>query len=137
LLFAVFTTIFVGVVAFLWFVGSRPFLQLTATGLRWDARVFRRNIPWEALAPGGPPRPGPADWKLILATVRPDLVTEAGLHRGTGTRQAPVIPLQLKVHPVFLADAIRWYTEHPEHRAAIGTQAELERLVAALTRAGS
>jgi hypothetical protein len=136
-LFAVFTTIFVGVVAFLWFVGSRPFLQLTATGLRWDAQVFRRSIPWEALAPGGPPRPGPTDSKLILATVRPDLVTEAGLHLGTGTPQAPVVSLQLKVHPAFLADAIRWYAEHPEHRAAIGTQAELERLVAALTGAGS
>ena len=137
LLFAVSTAIFVGVPALMWFIGSRPFLRLTATGLRWDTRVFRRDLPWEALAAGGPPRPGRADSRLTLATVRPDLVTEAGVNLGAGTSQAPVISLQMKVHPAFLADAIRWYAEHPEHRAAIGTQAELERLVAAVTGAGS
>lgn len=55
----------------------------------------------------------------------------AGL--GAGTPQAPVIGLQLEIDPAFLAEAIRWYAEHPEHRAAIGTPAELDRLVAAVT----
>jgi len=45
----------------------------------------------------------------------------------------PGLPVHLNVHPWFLADAIRWYANHPEHRAAIGTDAEHDRLVGALT----
>lgn len=40
------------------------------------------------------------------------------------------------VHPWFIADAIRYYATYPEHRAAIGTQAEYERLVATLNGPG-
>ncbi len=38
-----------------------------------------------------------------------------------------------RVHPWFLADAIRSYVEHPQDRVAIGTIAEHERLQAVLT----
>jgi hypothetical protein len=36
------------------------------------------------------------------------------------------------VDPRLLAAAIRYYVEHPEHRPAIGTQAEYDRLMAEL-----
>jgi hypothetical protein len=36
------------------------------------------------------------------------------------------------VDATLLAWAIRWYAEHPEHRAGIGTPVEHDRLVAAL-----
>jgi hypothetical protein len=45
----------------------------------------------------------------------------------------PLLGLQMWIHLVFLADATRWYADHPEHCAAIGTQAEHDRLVGALT----
>jgi hypothetical protein len=36
-------------------------------------------------------------------------------------------------HPWLPADAIRWYAEHPEHRAGIGTQEEHDRLISTVT----
>ena len=38
-----------------------------------------------------------------------------------------------RMRPDFLADAIRWYVEHPDDRAGIGTAAEHDRLIAALS----
>jgi hypothetical protein len=67
-------------------------------------------------------------------TARPELVTQRGWALAYGTRQSPSIPLQLNVHPWFVADAIRWYAEHPEHRSAIGQPAEHDRLLAALSQ---
>jgi hypothetical protein len=64
---------------------------------------------------------------------RPDLVVQRGWAVGSGTRQWPVLSLQVRTHPWFFADAIAWYVAHPEHRAAIGTPDEHARLVAALT----
>jgi hypothetical protein len=34
----------------------------------------------------------------------------------------------LAIHPGFLASAIRYYVDHPEHREQIGTPQELDRL---------
>jgi hypothetical protein len=119
-----------------WTVGWHPVIELTPSGLRWDARLFRRDIPWEALAPGGPHRPSLHARQLALMTQRPELVTQRGIGLGAGTTRMPLLGLQMRIHPVFLADAIRWYADHPEHRAAIGTQTEHNRLVAALTGAG-
>lgn len=42
------------------------------------------------------------------------------------------VSTEVDVNPWFLADAIRWYVEHPENRPAIGTQEEHTRLLAAL-----
>jgi hypothetical protein len=108
-------------------------MELTPTGVWWRGGPGRRLVPWESLAPGGPPRPRTDAKRLSLAVVRPELVLQRGWTIGLGNRQAPALPLQVDVHPWFLADAIRWYAEHPEDRAAIGTQAEHDRLVTALT----
>jgi hypothetical protein len=44
-------------------------------------------------------------------------------------RRIHKVPIDvLDIHPWFLADAIRYYVAHPEHRAAIGRAAEHERL---------
>ncbi|MEV6816749.1 hypothetical protein [Micromonospora sp. NPDC051296] len=84
-------------------------------------------VPWEALAPG---RPLPA--------------RSPGLHPGpdlrtTGpVRRRGILPLGRRrlridnVHPWFIADAIRHYVDHPQHRAAIGEPAEYQRLLDAL-----
>jgi hypothetical protein len=112
-----------------------PVYRLTPSGIVWRAPLARQEIPWEALAPGGPVRPQSGTWmtgRLHLATVRPDLVRQRGIRSWIGNPQYPALPIQTRVHPWFLADAIRWYAEHPEHRAGIGTQAELDRLIATL-----
>ncbi|GAA2372917.1 hypothetical protein GCM10010170_075370 [Dactylosporangium salmoneum] len=110
-------------------------LELTPAGLSWRGPLFRRTVPWEALAPGGPPRPRLDADRLHLAVTQPDLVVQRGLALGFGPRQHPAVALQVAVHPWFLADAIRWYAEHPEHRAAIGTDAEHQRLITELATA--
>jgi hypothetical protein len=108
-------------------------IELTPAGVWWRGGPGRRLVPWESLEQGGPPRPRTDAKRLSLAVVRPELVLQRGWTIGLGNRQAPALPLQVDVHPWFLADAIRWYAEHPEDRAAIGTQAEHDRLVTALT----
>ncbi len=57
---------------------------------------------------------------IHLTVSLPDLVELRGWRRPAGD-------------PTLLAWAIRWYTEHPEDRAGIGTPAEHDRLVAILT----
>ncbi len=108
-------------------------VELTQAGIRIRTPSFRRMIPWAALAPGGPPRPAADADQLHLVVVRPELVTQRGWGIGTGPRERPVVSLQVDVHPWFVADAISWYVEHPEERAAIGTADGHDRLVAALT----
>ncbi|GIH03830.1 hypothetical protein Rhe02_18970 [Rhizocola hellebori] len=107
-------------------------LKLTPDGVTVYTPLLRRTIPWEALAAGGPPRPLTTANRLQLITTRPELVSQRGWPVMSGTRQVPAIPLQLNVHPWFVADAIRWYAEHPEDRPAIGQPAEHDRLLAAI-----
>jgi hypothetical protein len=84
-----------------------------------------RSFPWDALRPG---RTQPGRDELALAVDHEDRVTRRGLwYRGN------VLDLwQLRVHPGFLADAIRFYVDHPERRSAIGAAAEYERLLTEL-----
>ncbi|MET7393460.1 hypothetical protein ABZS66_08205 [Dactylosporangium sp. NPDC005572] len=91
---------------------SRPLL-LTADGIGIDGgRTF---VPWPALEPG-PDRPL---WRLA----RPELV------RGRRIRQLqPGQAVPLDVSLWFLSLSIYDYVTHPEHRAAIGTPEELDRL---------
>jgi hypothetical protein len=93
---------------------------------------FRRLVPWEALAPGGPPRPELTADQLRLVVTQPERVVQRGLVLGWGSRQYPCLALDVNVHPIFVADAIRWYVEHPEDRAGIGTPAGHDRLLANL-----
>lgn len=121
-----------------------PFLLLVAVGvhlaagwrgvaveLRRDG-VYQRDftgsltVPWEALAPGRPSRPAVKASTLALTYAHPDLVRRRG-----------ILPLARRlridnVHPCFIADTIRYYVDHPQHRAAIGEPAEYQRLLQAL-----
>ncbi|HZM79337.1 MAG TPA: hypothetical protein VFC19_26700 [Candidatus Limnocylindrales bacterium] len=111
-----------------WSMGTSA-VELTPEGVMARTLWDRRTIPWEALAPGGPPRPGPRNGRIRLAFARPELVRR-GRFRVPG--KGDWITAQLDVQPWLVADAIRWYVEHPEDRAAIGTEAEHARLLAAL-----
>lgn len=127
-----FVTCMAILIALILAVGPGPVLELRPTGVYWNARIFRRHIPWEALAPGGPGRPRPSDSRLPLIVTRPELVTQRGPRLGSGTAERPFLSLTMEVQPAFLADAIHWYADHPEDRPAIGTQAEHDRLRTAL-----
>jgi len=104
-------------------------VALTPEGVVWRALWYGRTIPWEALSPGGPLRPGSNEVHMRLVFTRPELVRRRGLRL---LDRPDRLTTQTEVHPWLLADAIRWYVEHPEHRAAIGTEAEHARLVSAV-----
>jgi hypothetical protein len=109
-------------------------LVLTPEGILWRNTLLRRFIPWPALAAGGPPRPRSTAKELFLVVARPELVTNPGIRLMPARPiRYPAIDLTAGLQPDFLADAIRWYVEHPADRAAIGTTAEHDRLVTALS----
>lgn len=87
-------------------------------------------VPWEALAPGHPFQPAVGVATLALAYAQPDLVRRRGI-LPLGRRRLRID----NVHAWFIADAIRYYVDHPQHRAAIGEPAEYQRLWHALTSA--
>ena len=113
-------------------------VELTPVGVRTIGPRFDRLIPWQSLAYGGPPRPAlTADW-LVLVAARPELIMQRGWDLGPigwGPRHHPKVALAANVHPWLLADAIRWYVEHPTARDALGTPGEQDRLIAALSGA--
>ncbi|MEV6965875.1 hypothetical protein AB0M47_12245 [Hamadaea sp. NPDC051192] len=74
------------------------------------------TIPWTLLAPGGPLPPAKRARQIWLYVAGPVRYTRYQ------------VPLSVDVEPAFLAYAIRHYVDHPAARAAIGTDAELERL---------
>jgi hypothetical protein len=100
--------------------------ELRPTGLRVRHLFGVLTVPWEALAPGYPLRPDLRFRRLALTYTRPDLV------RRWGILSRRLVPID-NVHAWFIADAIRYYVAHHEHRANIGTQAEYERLLHTLT----
>ncbi|MBV1853313.1 hypothetical protein [Catellatospora tritici] len=103
-----------------------PALELHPDGIRIAGLVLRDvEIPWTLLRPGFPVRGKLSDQTLPL-------VYEQPLSLPARLRRHRTLQLVFEVHPWFLADAVRWYVDHPEDRAAIGTQAEHDRLVAAL-----
>ena len=85
------------------------------------------TVPWEALAPGRPSRPSARASTLTLTYARPELVRRRGL---IPSRRWLRID---NVHAWFIADVIRHYVDHPQHRAAIGEPSEYHRLWQALT----
>jgi hypothetical protein len=78
-------------------------------------------VPWEALDAEEPPTTSrPIEVKLTYR--HPELVQSRGL-----LRRRPEITAW-NVDGAFLARAIQEYASNPEHRTAIGTEAELDRL---------
>lgn len=112
------------------------YVALIPQGVQWKSALHRRLVPWEALAPGGPPAPAPQTERVTLAVTRPEAVTSKGPKFLVGPMVRPVVGGQFDVHPRLMAAAIRWYVDHPEDRPAIGTQEEHERLLAALGELG-
>jgi hypothetical protein len=110
--------------AVLWFLLRGPQLALTRHGL--VVRGLRsgpegRVVAWDHLDVSNLPVPTRRSRDLKISI------------RGGG---APPIVLPLTwlwVNPLFLAGTVRHYALHPEHRAAIGNEQELERLHRLLT----
>lgn len=108
-------------------------VALTPAGIQWRSPLYRRLVPWDALARGGPAVPSLVATRIPLEVISPESVVVRGMGFLSGSAARPaVVTGQLDVHPRLMAAAIRWYAEHPEDRAAIGTSAEHERLRAAL-----
>ncbi|MEU6076546.1 PH domain-containing protein [Micromonospora sp. NPDC047074] len=114
-------------------LAGSPRVDLTPHGIEVREPFGRRRIPWAALAPGTPARQESKN-RLVLTVTRPELVERRGLPRGSRTAPRLALPW-LRVHPWFLADAIRHHVDHPDERAHIGTPAGYERLHRAVTRA--
>jgi len=72
------------------------------------------TLAWEMLKRGTPRQPKPTTQRLEIDARR------SGVHE--------VAIDGLDINPWFLADAIRYYVAHPEHRASIGRPAEHQRL---------
>ncbi|MCW6005964.1 hypothetical protein K1W54_15460 [Micromonospora sp. CPCC 205371] len=101
-----------------------PQVELTPEAVRVKAPFGYIAVPWQALRPGYPWRPSLRADTLALTIDQPHLIHRRGL---IGASRA-VPTFWLDIHPWFLADAIRYYVAHPEHRAAIGTATEHDRL---------
>lgn len=102
-----------------------PFVTLTPEGVASGAPRPMTVVPWEAIGAGTPTGPGAAGRFLRLPIARPELVRRS---LGWPRRGAFVAVRELTVAPDFLAAAIQYYVAHPEHRAAIGTAQEYDRL---------
>jgi hypothetical protein len=83
--------------------------------------LWQRGASGSLVVPTLPPDPHARTVRLTYG--RPDLVRRRGLH---------LYRNQLRTHaiePRFLCAAVRYYTAHSEHRPAIGTPAEYERVL--------
>jgi hypothetical protein len=129
-----------GVLSVTWLVACGLAALLVVTALRGGPQILltpsaivqedwwaNRTIPWEALRPGQPVR-HVRGRSLTLIVDRPELVVRPGRFRSS-TRRPWLVIGHLRVHPGFLADAIRFYVGHPERRDAVGARAEYERLL--------
>lgn len=101
-------------------------VQLRPDGLWQRGITGWLVVPWDA-APAVPTLPPPPRAITVpLAYGRPELVRRRGLHvRGYALHTD-------EIDPRLITAAIRYYVAHPEHRPAIGTQAEHDRLLPVL-----
>ncbi|WP_158073959.1 hypothetical protein [Micromonospora sp. CB01531] len=100
--------------------------QLSPHGIRQSWVLGSLTVPWEAL-PAAQVRPG-ADRpsRLRMDFAKPQMVRRRGVPWSRNALRTDNVDAR------FLAAAIRHYVCHPEHRAAIGSQAEYRRLLAEL-----
>ncbi|MET7376491.1 hypothetical protein [Micromonospora arida] len=105
-------------------------VRLHPSGVRQTWALGSLTVPWEALlAPQIPPAGNRRPW-LPMRITEPRLVRRYGIPPSRGALRTDIVDAN------FLAAVIGHYVAHPEHRAAIGSQAEYERLRAALPRRG-
>lgn len=115
-------------VAILWIVVAwrDTSVQLRPDGLWQRGITGWLVVPWDA-APTVPPLPPPPTAGTVpLGYGRPELVRRRGLHlyrHRLHTRD---------IDPRLITAAIRHYVCHPEHRPAIGTEVEYNRLMSQL-----
>lgn len=84
------------------------------------------DVPWDAIAADCPPVMPAKARGIPLSFDRPELVRARGLVLTRSWVPTPYI------HVGLLAAAIRYYAAHPEHRPAIGTRPEHDRLLLAV-----
>jgi len=101
-----------------------PRLRFTSTGIQVTRLTSALVVPWEALNRHRPVARDAVPLSLVI--VRPDLVERRGR-----TAKSNWIAFD-GANIAFVVAAISHYAAHPEHRGAIGTPAELDRLRAAL-----
>lgn len=100
----------------------------TSVQLRPDG-VWQRGItgwlvvPWDAVPTVPALPPAPTARTVLLKYGRPELVPLHGLHVHRQRLRTD------DIDPRFVCAAIRYYLDHPQHRPAIGTQAEYDRVV--------
>ncbi|MFI6237282.1 hypothetical protein ACIBD9_27275 [Micromonospora sp. NPDC050784] len=105
-------------------------IRLHPSGVRQTWALGSRTVPWEALqVPQIPSAADPRLW-LGMRITQPQLVRRRGIPQSRGATRRDTVDAG------FLAAVIGHYIAHPEHRAAIGGQAEYERLLAALPGRG-
>lgn len=105
-----------------------PSVELTPEGIVHRRHEKRWSVPWEALDPTGQVG-SPGKLRAVSLPIhRPELVRASGWGRG----RSLVAVGDVDVVPEQLANTIRYYLAHPEHRAAIGTPEEYARLRRAL-----
>ncbi|MEU8219472.1 hypothetical protein AB0C47_27335 [Micromonospora taraxaci] len=105
-------------------------VRLHPSGVRQTWALGSAIAPWEAiLAPQIPSAVDRRSW-LRMKVTEPQLVRLRGIPPRRGLLRAD------NVDPGFLAAVIGHYVDHPEHRAAIGSHTEYERLLAELPARG-
>ncbi|OJF14630.1 hypothetical protein BG844_08725 [Couchioplanes caeruleus subsp. caeruleus] len=110
-------------VAVQWHVAAgRHGLRLRPDGVLNRQALGSHFIPWDAFDPALPL--AAVGHGLAASYHRPDLVRRRGL--GGGRRTLPA-----DVDPEYLIRVVHEYVNHPEHRTAVGSEAELHRVGAA------
>ena len=94
-------------------------LRLRPDGVLNRQPLGSQFIPWDAFVPAFPVFPGGKG--LAAYYQRPELVRNRGIGVSRDTLPAPT-------DPAYLARVIHEYVNHPERRAAIGSEPELHRI---------
>lgn len=111
--------------------GRDTSVQLRPDGLVARLPLGTLTVPWDALATDSVAQTRPTATSLLLTYVRPDLVRRRGLPFSRRRIRTDT------VNALFLSHAIHHYLMNPQHRQAIGAEAEYNDLLSALFRTRS
>ena len=121
----VFVVVYLLVIALSWYLAwVSPGVSVRPDGVLDRQPLGRRFVPWDAIAADHPAVPASHD-TVALSVTRPQAVIRSGLAR-RGDEIAST------ADTAFLARVINEYAADPAHRPAIGTEAELRRVTAAV-----